>query len=421
MFYLEFLSLQKDKQIHRSMASIKVLLFKKKKTDTTHPIAIRVIKNRKPSYIYTGQYLEEKYWDEKNQRVKKSHPNSTRLNNYILKKLAEANDKLLELENSEQKFSAQAITQQIKSSRQTVSFFDMADLYLKNLQDSGQFSRINSDKPRINHFKKFLKNRDISFPEITEGVLKQFQAYLKKNRKISERSIVNTLIVIRTIFNMAIRERIVDRKFYPFGKGKIVLRFPQSVKIGLTKEEVEKLENVELEIEAENHSRNVWLFSFYFAGMRISDVLMLKWSDFKDGRLYYQMGKNNKVLSLKIPDKAAKILAQYEDQKTSNDDFLFPEMRKANMESGYDIRLKLKNGNRTINKYLKRIAKKLEIDKPLTMHIARHTFGNISGDKIPIQMLQKLYRHSDLTTTIGYQKNFIFKDADDALDAVLNS
>ena len=53
------------------------------------------------------------------------------------------------------------------------------------------------------------------------------------------------------------------------------------------------------------------------------------------------------------------------------------------------------------------------------MHIARHTFGNISGEKIPIQMLQKLYRHSSITTTIGYQQNFIHKDADDALDSVL--
>jgi hypothetical protein len=54
------------------------------------------------------------------------------------------------------------------------------------------------------------------------------------------------------------------------------------------------------------------------------------------------------------------------------------------------------------------------------MHIARHTFGNISGDKIPIQMLQKLYRHSDIKTTMGYQANFIHKDADDALDAVIS-
>jgi len=54
------------------------------------------------------------------------------------------------------------------------------------------------------------------------------------------------------------------------------------------------------------------------------------------------------------------------------------------------------------------------------MHIARHSFGNISGDKIPIQMLQKLYRHSSVTTTIRYQTNFMHKDADDALDKVIN-
>jgi hypothetical protein len=43
----------------------------------------------------------------------------------------------------------------------------------------------------------------------------------------------------------------------------------------------------------------------------------------------------------------------------------------------------------------------------------------LSGDKISIQMLQKLYRHSSITTTIGYQSSFIHKDADDALGAVL--
>ena len=54
------------------------------------------------------------------------------------------------------------------------------------------------------------------------------------------------------------------------------------------------------------------------------------------------------------------------------------------------------------------------------MHIARHSFGNISGDKIPIQMLQKLYRHSSVTTTMLYQANFMRKDADEALDMVID-
>ena len=62
----------------------------------------------------------------------------------------------------------------------------------------------------------------------------------------------------------------------------------------------------------------------------------------------------------------------------------------------------------------------ISIDKPLTMHIARHTFGDISGDRIPIQMLQKLYRHSSITTTVAYQANFIHRDTDEALDAVVD-
>ena len=73
------------------------------------------------------------------------------------------------------------------------------------------------------------------------------------------------------------------------------------------------------------------------------------------------------------------------------------------------------------NNWLKKIAKEVGITKNVTCHIARHSFGNISGDKIPIQMLQKLYRHSDITTTINYQQSFINKDTDDALEIVIGS
>lgn len=34
-------------------------------------------------------------------------------------------------------------------------------------------------------------------------------------------------------------------------------------------------------------------------------------------------------------------------------------------------------------------------------------------------MLQKLYSHTDIKTTIGYQASFIHKDVDEALEAVI--
>ena len=168
------------------------------------------------------------------------------------------------------------------------------------------------------------------------------------------------------------------------------------------------------------HARNIWLFSFYFAGVRISDVLKIKWSDFKDGRLYYQMDKNDKPVTLKIPDKAKTILKYYEPEKRSDKDFVFPDLKNADPNNIKDIFRKTRTAARRFNKYLKRIAEITGIEKNLSNHIARHSFGNIAGDKINPLMLQKLYRHSNLKTTINYQANFIHKEADDALDAVVD-
>ena len=69
------------------MASVKIVLAKhKRKKDNTIPIAIRIIKNRKPSYIWTGEYILEKDWNDDEKTARKSHRNSTRLNNFLQKK-----------------------------------------------------------------------------------------------------------------------------------------------------------------------------------------------------------------------------------------------------------------------------------------------------------------------------------------------
>ncbi|MHB1922969.1 MAG: phage integrase SAM-like domain-containing protein [Chitinophagaceae bacterium] len=408
------------------MSSLKIVLRKKadenKKIpeDKPFPIAIRITKDRISSYTYVGHSATIKQWDDVNQRVKKSHPNSARLNNLISTKYAEANNKLLDLETLKNDVSSRAIKSSITSARQA-TFFKQADIYLDNLKKHGKFNRHSADKPRIERFREFLDGSDATFSEINPSLLKRFKAYLKGTRSISDRTVVNHLVVIRTIFNQALSSSIVDRKYYPFGKGKIVIKFPDSIKMGLVADEVKAIEDLELPSGSPiNHSRNVWLFSFYFAGMRVSDVLRLKWTDFQDDRMYYSMGKNDKGGSLKVPDKALKILAQYK-RDTPIHNLVFPDLETVyEFNNLYAVQQRINQKVKKINEGLVDIAKLIETDKKLTMHIARHTFGNISGEKIPIQMLQKLYRHSSITTTIGYQANFIHKDADDALGTVIN-
>jgi integrase/recombinase XerD len=402
------------------MATVKIVLRQKESKDGTYPLAIRVTKDRKSSFIHLGKSIKEQDWDAEKQRVKKSYINSTRLNNFLIKKLSEANDKLLELETQKSDISAKVVRKNIKPSVGS-TFNVQAAIYLEDLEKSGKYNRKSADEPRIKRFKEFLKGEDITFPDISISLLNRFTAYLKGTRNIKERTVINHLVVIRSVFSQAIKAGVADSKYYPFGRGKIQIKFPDSVKMGLTPDEVKKLEDLELEKGSyANHARNIWLFSFYFAGMRISDVLRLKWSDFQDERLHYAMGKNAKAGSLKAPEKALKILMEYRPQENEKRDLVFPELTVLeNLDNKYQVQMKISTAVGRLNKALQEIAKEAKIEKKLTLHIARHTFGNISGDKIPVQMLQKLYRHSSITTTIGYQANFIHKDADDALDAVI--
>jgi len=403
------------------MATIKALLFIKDKSKLTHPLVIRISKNRKSSYIYLGQYLEEKYWDKKNLRVKKSHPNALRLNNFLSQKLAEANDTLLESESNNEPASSKLLKKKIKKGNKKTSFAEVSQKYIEELERAKKFTRISSEKPRINRFREFNNGHDITFEEINVTHLRRYITYLGTTRNIGKRTTMNHLVVIRTIFNKAIREFGVDKKFYPFGKGKIAINFPESLKIGLSPEEIMSLENLDLTLDPiRDHARKAWLFSLYFAGMRCSDVLRIKRSDFKDDRLYYRMGKNQKLISFRVPEKAKSIINHYLSMGDLSEVYLFPELNKVDTSNEKEIYKAIVNANKKFNKHLKAISQMIGLDKPFTMHIARHTFGNISGDKIPVQMLQKLYRHSDLTTTINYQSNFIYKDEDEALNKVLD-
>lgn len=400
-------------------SSLKVVLRKKSNQDGVFPLAIRVTIDRKSSYIYLGQKIKAADWDGAHEKVRKSHPNSVRLNNLILQKKAEANDRLLDMDSQHKAVSSKAVRKQIKSSK-SASFFALADTFMENMRRQGKYNRVSTEQPKIGVFRAFLGDKDITFPEITVSLLAKFKAYLKGERHVGERTVANYMILIRTVFNQAITEGLVDQKHYPFGKGKVSIKLPESNKIGLSADEVKLLENADLsDCPAYwTHARNIWLVAFYFAGMRASDVLRLKHADFQNERLHYTMGKNAKPGSLKVSEKVLRIIAQY--PKGRQHDFIFPELQKVvNVNDRFEEQLRIASAIKRLDVHLRNIADHIGLNKKLSLHIARHTFGNLSGDKIPIQLLQKLYRHTSITTTIGYQGHFIHKDADEALDAVI--
>jgi integrase/recombinase XerD len=402
------------------MPSFKIILRKsQKREDKTFPLALRITSERRTKYIYLSIYLAKEYWDEKKQMVKKDHPNAAEINGLIMTKLSDAQSVYVSQETRKRSITPTELKKRIRRKRLGKTFFKYAQDYLDELFKAGKIKVYKSDKSRIENFKTFMNGTDPFFEDITTELLKQFMNHLK-GKDLKPRTLVNHLILIRTLYNKAISEGIVEQNYYPFGRKKLTIRIPESQKIGLDENEIREIERLEL-LQGSKlwHTRNVFLLSFNLAGMRIGDVLRLRWGDFEGGRLFYVMGKNNKPGSIKTNAKVMGILQGYTSENLNPKDFIFPELKMANPRDPVDIERKLNTATASFNKFLKSIAMMAKINKNMFNHISRHSFGHIAGDKIPLSTLQKLYRHSSIITTANYQQSFTTREIDNAIDEVL--
>lgn len=386
-----------------------------------YPIYIRLHHQGKRKYVSVGRSVKEKDWEDESGLVKKTNSNYVTINAIIRKTIKKLEDEVLVHLATENSTDVISGIRKKEKKRSMNNFFLLADKYFEDLEATEKYSRISSEKPRVGHVKVFHGSGDLRFEDIDPAFLRGFQIFLKSEYGCGDRTIMNHLVVVRTLYNYAMQEGIADKNLYPFGKGKILIKFPESMKIGLNESEVRLIEEADFSSELHlQQAKDIWLFSFYLAGIRISDVFRIKWKDCIDHRLSYVMGKNGKVVSLKLPDKAIAILDRYKPEKPNYEGYVFGVLSEEHEGKPKLVYQKLLNGTHRTNKSLKAIAKRLEIKKKLSCHISRHTFGYITGDKISPQMLQKLYRHTDIKTTMGYQSNFIHQDVDDALESVLN-
>ena len=187
---------------------------------------------------------------------------------------------------------------------------------------------------------------------------------------------------------------------------------------------------------AEWNARNAFLFSFYCGGIRVGDVMQLRWRNVNDGRIVYVMDKNGKYKNLKMPQDALDILALYKSENAKETDYIFPFLnsnadyakesaRGRNTmpeESRSDLFNKISSRNVIINRNLKKVAEKAGITKNVTFHTSRHSFANVAkNDGIESSKIQGVLGHSSLSTTENYMGHFGQDETDRVLEKVAES
>jgi len=405
------------------MATVKIILYDyyKKEGENKVPVYIRITHRRKPKYISLGIKVDpKKDWDESRLRVKKSYPNYARVNNFIAIKVAEAEKYALDLETNTIAPSPFRIKESITEKKTGQEcFIKFANARVKQFEQTGKVRTAAKYKAIINKLERYLKGRTFNFEHFDVAFLYDYENHLKSIGN-GTNTIHNNLKSLRAILYIAIQENKFPQEKNPFFRFK--LKSAPGKKDRLTVEEIDKIAEIELKADTNLfHSRNAFLFSFYCAGIRIGDLLQLKWKNVEDG-LNYQMGKTKKFRRLKLVRQAQAILKLYRNPSTQLEHYIFPFLDNETDYSNPKYLMNQVSSKTTIiNKNLKELAKKTKITKNISSHIARHSFADVARKKgIELYDISKALGHSSLSITEHYLAAFDDTTLDNAMDKIFN-
>jgi site-specific recombinase XerD len=256
----------------------------------------------------------------------------------------------------------------------------------------------------VKKFSDFNKGKDLQIADITPALLQRYDYYLQTVLKNSANTRHRDFKYLKMVFKEAYKLDYIDSLSNPFDK--YTIKTSATSKQYLTEDEIERISDLDL-TQNLNHeiSKNIFLFACYAYGLRISDIILLRKNQLVGDRIKIKTKKTNHQLDVKLPQKAIEILDWFNKINPDND-FIFglaPKDLDINNPVAVDSLISTETAR--YNKFLKIIARKANIEKPLSSHIARHSFGTRALRKgLDIYQVSTLMTHSSLKQTQAYAK-----------------
>ncbi|MFZ1559554.1 MAG: site-specific integrase, partial [Saprospiraceae bacterium] len=298
------------------MASVQTVYRKDKLNSKGEaPIHFRIIKNRKVSYVTSGIMLPESQWDFAKNKVKSTHKNSARLNSFLSTKYTELQDQVLEFETINKGLSTKELKDKIYG-KAPADFYEVAEELLSVYLGDQKIATYDADKAILGKIRNFHKETKLSFKEISPSFLSKFETYLRVKYKNKINTIHNSLKFIRKVFNYAVRQDYIEHGLNPFIKYK--LKLEKTTKTYLSEDELQAI--VHLPIAPETRMdlhRDMFVFAANTGGLRVSDALLLKWSNFDGTHINFNIKKTGTQSGIKLPTVALDIIEKYKDQAKS--------------------------------------------------------------------------------------------------------
>jgi site-specific recombinase XerD len=379
------------------------LLFylKKRGTYTSGPIMIylRFTVDGMRSEISTGKTCEPSKWNAQAGRMNGTKEDVRTLNAFLDRMQAKAqelhnlmyqNNEIITAETVKNRFLGKA-----ERARTLVAVFEDHNEKMKSLVGQEfEKSTLQRYETCLMHTKEFMQwqynIKDMPVSQVSFKFLTDFEYYLRSVRKCGNNSAIKYIKNLGKIIRICIGNGwlTIDPYLNYKPKTKAVHREV------LTQDELNRLMQKKLHVERLSAVRDIFVFCCY-TGLAYIDVFKLRRSELIkgiDGKLWIHTHRQKTDTLSRIPilPIALGIMGRYEEHpQCEATDSLLPVLT-----------------NQKMNAYLKEIADMCDIYKPLTFHIARHTFATTVtlNNGVPIESVAKMLGHTSIKTTQIYAK-----------------
>lgn len=329
-------------------------------------------------YEHTGIDLYPKQWDGQDNMA--TGPGAKEANRKLSAVLADCRAILTEMQRDGVDITADNYKRyrDADNSKKEQSFYDFA----MDCMDSRQITA-STRKTHVCALEALRQSGAVkSIQDLTAANIARFDKWLRlRTPGIEQTTLHNYHKRIKVYVNEAIRAGLLDTS--PYDKFKDV-RGKSKDRVALTDDELARIRGLELHDPGMERTRDVFVFCCY-TGLSYADLNNLTDDMFveRDGRLYISA-----------------------DRQKTHTHYYTPVLPPAmHVLQKYGGKLPVYS-QQSYNRLLKLIAHLAGINKPLSSHIARHTFATtvVLANDIPIETLSKMLGHRSIQVTQIYAK-----------------
>ena len=403
-------------------ATVEVVCYKSKPLkDGTFPLMLRVTKDRKRKYVSLGLSLHEKFWDFEKGTPKRNCPNKEQIERLIAAKTAEYNDLIVEMTAQQREYTVETLVSHFHNQVRCATVVELYDKLIDDMKRGDKLGNAGVYKYSRTSLLKFTGQRlQIPFSDIDAVWLRRYENWLRTSG-CGDTTISQLFRTLRSVFNKAVELQLVKRDYYPFDAYKVSKFDTRTKKRAITKEDVRKVIALDLSqgYPSERLARDIFVFSYFGAGINFADIALLKYGNVRDGRVQYVRKKTGKPINFLLTEEMRNIIAKYQQQGQTDEDYIFPILDRRvhrTEQQRYDRTHKVLTNT---NRWLRKIGQRVGIEH-LTTYVARHTFATVlKRSGVNIAIISESLGHSDLSTTQIYLDSFENSQIDAAMQNLL--